>query len=401
MPNAQMNAAQLNAIARQAIKARAIKMEQVIYSNNIDPSATPAITVNPRNVGLIKGFWVKVQHTVSNGSGVTINLTDFGPANSLSQIQFNDLNNNTRIQTTGWHLNFVNSQKARRPFGTAFVRTTGIDTPIDYGSNWTQQISAPATIDAAQTGTVTMWYWVPLAYSDDDLRGAVYANVVNATMQLNLSFPGVLGGVNNGVTVAVAAGTDSTQAIYVGDSAGSVALVDITNTLVTVYQVYMDQLPTDPKLGVLLPVIDLATIYELKNTAQSSIVAGQDFPYQYANFRDFLSTTVVYVNTAATGARGVGADINYWALQSANFTNIWKKEPGLIALQTRNYCGVDFPPGVYYFGTREKPISTTQYGNMQLVLNAITAGTGAYELVGIEDFALVQTLSMAGSLAAS
>jgi len=38
---------------------------------------------------------------------------------------------------------------------------------------------------------------------------------------------------------------------------------------------------------------------------------------------------------------------------------------------------------------------------MQLVLNAITAGAGAYAFIAYEDFALVQTLSMAGSLAAS
>lgn len=392
----QMNAAQLNSIARQAIRARAIKMTQQIYSQNWVPANNPQITVNPRNVGLIKGFWVKVVHTISNASDVQIDLTDFGPANALSMIQFNDLNNNTRINTPGWHLHFVNSEKARRPFGTAFVRTTGFDSPIDYGSNWNTQISAPSTIAAAGTGTMTMWYWVPLAYSDDDLRGAVYANVVNATMQLNLSFPGT-----NGVQVAVQSGTDATLALYYGDVAGSVAAVTITNSLVTVYQVYMDQLPTDPKLGVLLPVIDLATIYELKQTTQTAVVAAQDFPYQYANFRDFLSTTMVYVNNGTTGARGVGADINYLALQSANFTNIWKMEPGLVALQTRNYCGVDFPPGVYYFGTREKPISTTQYGNMQLILNAVTAAAGAYQLVGVEDFALVQTLSMAGSLAAS
>jgi hypothetical protein len=130
-------------------------------------------------------------------------------------------------------------------------------------------------------------------------------------------------------------------------------------------------------------------------------VAGQDFPYQYANFRDFLSTFAVYVNNGTTGARGVGADINYWALQSANFTNIWKKEPALVALESRQLIQTDFPPGVYYFGTREKPISTTQYGNMQLVLNAATAANNPYELIAVEDFALVQTLSMAGSLAAS
>ncbi len=61
----------------------------------------------------------------------------------------------------------------------------------------------------------------------------------------------------------------------------------------------------------------------------------------------------------------------------------------------------DMPPGTYYFSSREKPISTVQYGNMQLILNAITAGAGAYVSVGFEDFALVNTLNMAGSLAAS
>jgi hypothetical protein len=38
---------------------------------------------------------------------------------------------------------------------------------------------------------------------------------------------------------------------------------------------------------------------------------------------------------------------------------------------------------------------------MQLILNPITAAAGAYLLVGTEDFALVQALSTAGSLAAS
>jgi len=394
----QMSPAQINAIARQAIKASAVNMEQQISSTayaavgtqNLS-ATTPVITIQPRNVGLIKGFWVKCSATVTNGSGVQIDLSDFGPANLLSQIQFNDLNNNTRIQTTGWHLNFVNSVKARRSFGSALVRTTGFDSPEKYGSNWTQQISAPATIAAAGSGTVIMWYWVPLAYSDDDLRGAVYANVVNATMQLNLT-------VNP--TPVVANGTDSTSAVYFGDVAGSVALAVISAMTVTVYQNYLDQLPAG-KGGVLLPILDLATIYELKNTALTAVVANQDFPIQYANFRDFLSTTAVYVQASATGARGVGADINYWALQSANFTNIWKKEPGLVALQNRNHMQTDMPPGVYYFGSRNKPISTLQYGNMQLILNAITAGAGAYILCGFEDFALVNTLNMAGSLAAS
>jgi hypothetical protein len=394
----QLTPAQMNALARAAINARAVEMEQQIFATTFASAGgvqltQPMVTVNPRNVGLIRGFWVKVSAHVTNGSAVQLDLTDFGPANLISQFQFNDLNNNTRIQTTGWHLNLIDSVKSRRPFGAALVNTTGIQSPVNYGANWTQQISAPATIAAdGGTGTIIMWFWVPLAYSRQDLRGAIYANVLNATMQLNLTL---------NPTPFVAAATDSTLAVYKGDVAGSVAAAVIDSMTITVYQNYLDQLPVGNG-AVLLPILDLATIYELKNTVVTSIVANQDFPIQYSNFRDFLSTFAVFNHHPANDTgRGVGADINTWALQSANFTNIWKEEPGLIALKTRQMIGADVPPGTYYFPTREKPISTTQYGNMELVLNALTADAGSYALLGYEDFALVQSLSMAGSLAAS
>lgn len=401
----QQQLAAANLAARNLIRARAIKRTNQIQSTTVVPGNQPQITINPQNVGLALGFWVQVQMTVHNGSAVQLDLTDFGPANALSQIQFNDLQNNTRIQAPGWMIHTVNSMKTRRPFGAAFVRTTGIDTPIDYGSNWTQQISAPAIIPAGDDGTVVMWYYVPLAYSDQDWRGAVYFNVINATAQLILSFPGNGGTTQNGVTVAVANGADSTLAMYIGDIAGAVTLVTISSATVTVFQEYMDQLPTGQQ-GIILPPLDVSTIYEIKQTTLTSIVPAQDFPYQYPNYRDILSTVVVFNNavggnTGAAGARGVGADINYWELLSANFTAIWKKTPGLIALQNRNFLGADPIPGMYYFSYRDKPISTNQYGNMQLVLNAVTAGAGAYIMVGIEDLALMQTLVQAGSLAAS
>lgn len=396
--NNQPSPAQLNAAARGLIKARAVKMNQQIFSQNFAASGTnnitattPIVNVQPRNVGLILGFWVNVNLTITNGSAVQIDLSDFGPWNALQQIQFNDLNNNTRIQTTGWHLGMVDSIKHRRPFGTSLVRGSGFDSPVSYGANWIGQIAAPAVIAPAGVGTVNMWYWVPLAYSDADYRGAVYANVVNATMQLNLAF--------NGAPV-VQNGTDSTSALYFGHSAGSTSLAVISNATVTVFQTYLDQLPVG-QAGVILPILDLATIYEFKNTALTAIVPGQDFPIQYANFRDFLSSTFVFVNTGSSGARGVGADLNFLALQSANFTNIWKETPALFQLKNRNHLQVDPPPGMYYYSSREKPISTVQYGNMQFLFNAITANAGAYVLAGFEDFALVQTLSMAGSLAAS
>ena len=400
----RMTPQQLNAIARAAIKQRAVPMLQQIFAQTYTAASgnlsnvQPMVSVIPRNVGLIRGFWIKISATITNGSTVQVNLADFGPYNLLSQIQFNDLNNNTRVQTTGWHVGLINSVKMRRPFGASLVNGTGISSgvsnsnfPIAYGDHWAQNISAPTNIAASGNGTVICWYYVPLSYSQDDLRGSVYANVVNATMQLNLTFN----------TVPVAAnGTDSTSAIYVGNAAGSVAAAVMSSATVTVYQDYLDQLPTGQG-GVLLPILDLATIYELKNTVFTAIVANQDFPMQYSNFRDFLSTIIVYVNTGSTGARTGGTDMNYLALQSANFTNIWKVEPGLQAIQTRNHLWADPPAGTYYISSRQKPISTVQYGNMQLLINPITAGVGAYCLAAYEDFALVQTLNVAGSLAAS
>lgn len=389
----QISPAQINAMARAAIRAQSVRMTQQVTSQTGLQTQTQ-FTVKFQNVGLVLGFWVKVVHTVSNGSAVQLNLTDLGPANAASNITFQDFMNVTRINTPGWHVHLVNTAKMRRPFGTALVRGTGFDSPVGYGANGAGQISAPATIAPAGTGTVTMWYYVPCAYSNDDLRGCIYANVTNATAQLQLSFPGT-----NGVTVARDNGVDSTLAMYVGNVAGSTALATITNTTVVVYQTYYDQLPK-ANGGLLLPITDLATAYELKQTVLTGFAAGQDNPYQYGNYRDFLSTFAVYVNAAA-GTRQFGQDINTWALLAANLTPIWKLEPALVFLQNRNVMQTDFPAGVYYFDTRERPISTTQYGNMQLVNNPITAAAGNYQLVATEDFALLSTLSTAGSLAAN
>ena len=394
----QMSPAQVNAQARALINALAVPREQIVFSNqyaavgtaNISQT-TPTVNIQPRMVGLIRGFIVKLQATITNGSAVQIDLTDFGPSNLLNQIQFQDLQNNTRIQTSGWHLAALNTAKQRRPFASSFVRQTGFNYPINYGDNMAGQISAPATIPAGGAAAVTMWWYVPLAYSEKDLRGAVYANVVNATMQLNLTF-NTLPVVDNG--------QDATLAVYQGDVAGSTALAVISAATVSVYQDYLDQLPVGQQ-GVILPPLDLATIYDIKNTLLTAIVANQDFPIQYANFRDFLSTMLIYVNTAAGGVRSNGSDVNYFSLQSANFTNIWKRNPDRIATIVRNLMGVDPPPGMYYFSSRERPISTQQYGNMELVINALTAGTGAYALVGYESFAMLNNVVGAGSLAAS
>jgi hypothetical protein len=394
MPNASPQ--QLNALASQLVLGQSVEMQQQVYAQLVDPTKQTVLNINPRNVGLIKGFIVEIIAHFQNTGTVALTPTDFNVDNLLSQIVFTDLNNNTRIQTTGWHLGLMNSIKARRPYGSALVNGTGIDAPVNYGSNWAVEslgsggtsLAAPSGSTPGASTTLKHRCYIPLAYSDRDLRGAVYANVINNTMVLQLTL--------NSNPVAVNT-SDTLNAIYKGAAGAAGALSQVQ---VNVYQIYLDQLPRSTNGAPVLPILDLSTIYELKNTAFSNMSSGTDFPVQYPNFRDFLSTVAVFSPDGA--ARNVGSDINYWALVSANFTNIWKLPPEIIAMKTRQIIGCDLPPGCYYFNSRQKPISTVQFGNMQLLINPAGAiGTGSYLQIGWEDFALVNTLTQAGSLPAA
>lgn len=383
--NAQQQAqaaAQANALARSLITSRAIKMTQNIYSNTINPQNQQVVQIPIRNVGLLLGFWVEITIAVADPGAANYSLTPFGPANILQQIVLTDLNNNVRIQTTGWHLHSVNTAKKRRPFASV---TTLTSYPIAYGNNWTTVIAGTTPI--TDPSTLYMRWWVPAAYSDFDLRGAMYMNVVNAVAYLQLQLTA-------SAQAFVASTADGTLAVYKSDGAAATGWG--TTCTINVYQVYYDQLPVTTKGEVILPITDLSAIYEIKNVTYTGMVTGQDFPIPYSNFRDFLSTFVLWDNG---GTGDTGQFTNYIALQSANFTNIFKVSPQLQAMLARNEIGDDFPAGTYYFPSREKPVSTVQYGNMNLVWNPTgTIAAGAQFLVGYEDFALVNTLVGAASL---
>jgi hypothetical protein len=384
---AQQQAQAQNMAARAQVLAASINMSQPIQTQTVNPAQQNPIVFTPRPVGLVKSFTLTLTVTIANNDGaLDLTLTDIGLANLLSANQqgviFTDLNNNQRIATGGWHISMLNSIKQRKPFASGFLVET--DTMGGYGETY-PILKSPTTIAHGTTTTVRAVYEIPVAYSEDDLRGAIYANVVNASMQLSFQI---------NPQAFSAAGADSTFAVYKGTTNAV-----ITSVTATLYQNYLDQLPYG-KNGVVLPLIDLSTVYELKNTNVGGIAANNDFPYQYSNFRDFLSTLMIYNHdTSADAGRTVGTDINYWALQSANFTNLWKKYPLDLDLQTRQILGCDLPLGAYYASSRRKPISSVQYGNIELVLNAATATANSQLYIGLEDFSYPNTITGAGSLA--
>lgn len=370
---------QMNLQIRGLILANCVEMTQQISSQSVDPTAQNVINIAPRNVGLIKGFLVEVNGVIENTSVGTLTLTGMGAANVLTNIQFTDLNNQVRINTPGWHVALLNSARQGFGFGGAYAPNL----PIDFANNWNVQ-TAPATILTTVSSAVRYIYYVPLAYAADDLRGAVYANTVNATMNLQLTI--------NPNPAGVAA-ADPIGCVYTGSTGGAWD----GNVTVTVYQIYLDQIPMDQNRNPILPPLDLNTIYELKQTTLTGMAANQDFPYAFANFRDFLSTFAVYDNATVYN---VGSDINYWSLVSANFTQMFKYTPEISALLSRQIFMADPPNGVYYFDFRRRPINTVQFGNMELNLNASAVTAGASLFVATEAFAQINQLTGGASLSA-
>lgn len=376
-----VSAQQYNQAARMAILANGLDMLQQIYGQAISPTQNPTgvVNVQPQNIGLIKGFYIEVVGTLHNSGASTASLTGFGASNAISQVVYNDLQNNVRVNTTGWHLALLDAARQGFPYGAAI--SPGL--PIGFGANYAVQ-SAPSTIAAAADGAFRFCWYLPLAYAADDFRGAVYAAVVQATQNLQITL---------NMAPGVAAG-DAISAVYSGATT-AVAWKAGTSITLNVYQSYIDQIPRDQNGVPILPIVDLSTIYEIKNTTVQGVVANADYGIPYANFRDFLSTFATYDQA---GALSAGTDINYWAVQAANFTNFVKVSPFIQALRARATFMADPPAGTYYFDSRKKPINTNQYGNTQLVLNALTAAAQSTVLVGYEAFAYTQALVQAGSL---
>lgn len=369
-------------------------MTQPIASGTFVPNGNNNIVNVPmRQVGYTRGFIVKITASFKNtDTGVDATLTNFGAANIISNFTVTDLDNYQRVNTTGWHMSMLNTAKEGWPFGAALL-STATDAPVKFGNNF-GCISASATVpkhtSSDGTGTVQMYYWVPLAYGKRDLRGAIYTGVVNATAFLAFT-------VNQ--TPVVTTG-DTTLAVYSQPSATTAAT--ITSLSYTVYQNYIDQLPryqSGANQGApILPPIAQRTQYRLVNTSLSAISANQQFPIPFTNFQSFLSTSVIYDQNGTVAA---GTDITYWFLAAANTLQFFQLDPITQALRSRIRIKTDWPLGTYMFDFRDQPINTNQAGNMQLMLQPSSAAAGSQVLVGWESFADVNAILGAQSLPAS
>lgn len=382
-PSSRMTIEQYNALARQQLINNSIKKKQLIYTFTGDP-ATINNTLNiggnfVRMAGLLTRFIVEVEATFTAVAGAA--ATELGAANLLSNIQFTDLQNNQRHNCSGAQLAITASNKRHYPWLTSFTQAQKLFNgpatapPLTYAT-------APLV---ATAGSARAVYEIPVAITDKDLRGAIFLGVYGAQLSLQLT-------VN---PYPCPAAGDSTFAVFYG------AASTISSVTVNVYQEYYDQLPMNNGAFV-LPPIDISTVYQLTYSNFTNMTAGQDFNIPYANYRKYLSQSFIYNNSGTDGGlSSTGADIDYLALIAANFTNIFKVSPLEQKRIMREQNMTDLVQGLYIFKTYDKPIDTQNFGNMQLVLNANTAGASAYAYTMSEFIAYQNQIAQAPSLPAN
>lgn len=380
-----------NMACRQAILKGAIKKKQQIFTFTGSP-ATINNLINiggnyVRMAGLLTKFIVEVSATFNALATNTVTETQIGRANILSNIQFTDLQNNQRHNCSGAQLALTASRKRRRPYGQSANLSQSFG-GFNVGSSSTNHALSSFVAPIVGTpGSLRQVYEIPVSIDDRDLTGAIFLGVYGAQLSLQLQ-------VN---PTPLASSGDSTFCVAFGATATFNAQ-QISSVTVNVYQEYYDQLPMNNGAYV-LPPLDISTVYQLTYTQFGNISAGQDFYIPYANYRKYLSQSVLYNNSGADGGlSNTGADVSFWALVAANFTNIFKVGPLEQWRTMRELFGTDLYNGLYVFDTAEKPIDTQNYGNLQLDLNTITAGASAYAYTMSEFIAYQNQIAQAPSL---
>lgn len=350
------------------------------------PGPGSVITFYIRNVGLVKRLVVYFKATVTAGASSTQYLTGqashegFGLANFVSNVTFSDLGNNQRINTTGWHLTAVASAKRRKVFGSAVTT----DTPLGYGNNNNRVMYAPSTITATNSSEIDFFLEIPFVKNDTDLRGALYADVTQATAQVQITL---------NPNMFVSSTADPSLAVY---QSGGSDLASLSGLSMQVYQNYLDQLPRVGGVPI-LPQLDIGTAYLLNNTVSGLPVANQQNGAAFVNARTYESVTFFYDNNGTLNINGT--DLTWVYLTSANFTNVLQLDPKMLGLMDRNVLQDDFPAGMYYLDFRHRPIDTNQYGNMQLVIQpSSVGGSGAYFGYGWEAYGIIGLVNQGGSL---
>jgi hypothetical protein len=371
-----------DAQAQQAILSQGVPSSQRIFSSSgINPATTPNVQIDIKKVGVITGFLVRVSGTVTAAAGAALTLTALGAYNILDRVKLTDFSNQTRINVKGRNLAVLNAKRHGRWLGMAsnsYYNANGAQFP--ESSVW-DLVDGQATIAGAGTGTVTAWYFVPCAYDDNDLRGALFGQVSGVSASIELDF-------NSNI-----AGTDTVNGAYT--SAGAAGA--LSNVSVDVWQYFINNLPMQNGQYVYANLA-FQSLYEIKDqTLGQQLSAGSETLFDLSNARQYSSIGLVYNNN---NTLNVGTDVSKIRVVAQSVTTIKEWTPASLQLEARMQMhGCDSPAGHYFLSFRRRPISVAVYGNTQIGFtpSAVTAGATLEALT--ETMTPAANLSLAGPLA--
>lgn len=338
----------LNGQIRNQIMSLGRSRMVTVYRRKFTDPVGQVIDIEPQKVGLLSRLTVNVKAKISGTSTAIQTLQPYGASNFFSNVKFVDYSNNTRINTSGMHLNMLASAKRARPYGAAFTSDTG----QGIGNN-ADVMKAPATINAAATDfNFFTSVDVPIARARGDWRGMIFANVTSSSAKLSLTINPKMFGINTD--------TDTVDALYKSANGDKGTLDEVE---ISIVQHGYDQLPVSEGGAPLLPFLDTGVMYELNGTSFSDIAANSRYEIGYANNRSFLSTLLKFNNG---GTLNQGSDIDEFEFETAN-NYTWRKHDAIMqALVHRERFSGDLPAGLYYFDTSDEPIRTDQQGNVTL-----------------------------------
>ncbi len=267
----------------------------------------------------------------------------------LKSVSYTDFAAVNRTVIPGAFLNALNSVRLGKLFNDPASSLTDTANLL---------IQSPTAINAA--APLSFIVRLPIAYGPDDTTGAVLSQTATG---------------NHYVTVNLATALVGTDAILAPYSAGAATVGDVT---ITAFQEYIQ-----PQSLAGLPIIDLSTIYGFEGnyTTSDNLSVGQEKYVNYPNMRSVLAAMVAYNNG---GTYNPGTDISAVRVIANSNVNIIDATAKYLLLRQRNALSGDLPAGLYFLNTRNNPINTTLYGNVQIGLTPSSVGANSYMAYGFE-----------------
>lgn len=360
----QVNPMQQNAIARQLLLSTGVPMKKML--SNFGPfSLGQSTQIQLDRVGVMTALEIEVTaDVVITTNPATAN--PFGAFNLLSNVKYTDFNSVDRVNSNGAFLYTHNTQRAGWLYDYAVPSKAAPGMAGSGSVDDAEQYNLPVAATGA-AAPVRFNLFVPLAYNPkSDLRGAVLAQTVVGDHYLKLTF-------------ANSATGDAFNAPYTAASQGTPT---ISNIRVRVWEHYIQ--PQDLRS---LPQIDLSTIYGIEGNYLSTdnFNAGAGKYINYPNNRSILSSSHFFVNN---GAGTPNSAFDSFILIANSNTNLREDSPSSLRRANRLSQGGDLPAGFYVMDSRNNPIATTLYGNVQLKANVASgvALTTPYVVSQFEDF---------------